>query len=75
MPKKKYLVDITAEERTTLEHLLRGGMVGTRQLRRARILLKADEGLSDETKKFSDPHFRISEEVFLSSLLVKKFGE
>ena len=48
MPKKKYLVDLSAEERTTLEQLLRRGKAGTRKLTRARILLKADDGLSDE---------------------------
>jgi transposase len=48
MPKKKYCVDLSVEERTTLEQLLRRGKAGTRKLTRARILLKADDGLSDE---------------------------
>ena len=48
MPKKKYRVALSAEERTTLEQLLRRGKAGTRKLTRARILLKADEGLRDE---------------------------
>jgi len=48
MPKKKYIVDLSAEERTTLEELLRGGQAGSRKLTRARILLKADDGLTDE---------------------------
>jgi transposase len=48
MPKKKYRVDLSLEERTTLEQLLRSGKAGTRRLTRARILLKADDGLSDE---------------------------
>jgi transposase len=47
MPKKKYIVALSAEERTTLEHLLRRGKAATRKLTRARILLKADEGRSD----------------------------
>src|SRR5215471_181235 len=47
MPKKKYVVDLSAEERATLEHLLRGGKTGARKLTRARILLKAADGLSD----------------------------
>jgi transposase len=47
MPKKKYIVDLTAEERTTLEHILRRGKTGARKLTRARILLKAAAGLSD----------------------------
>ena len=47
MPKKKYHVAWSAEERTTLEHLLRSGKAGARKLTRARILLKADDGWSD----------------------------
>jgi hypothetical protein len=41
MPKKKYVVDLSAEERATLEHLLRSGKTGARKLTRARMLLKA----------------------------------
>jgi transposase len=48
MPTKKYHVNLSAEERMTLEHLLRRGKAGTRMLTRARILLQADDGLSDE---------------------------
>ena len=48
MPKKKYVVDLTAEERTTLEQLLQKGKSRARKLTRARILLQADEGQTDE---------------------------
>ena len=48
MPKKKYVVDLSAEERTTLEHMLRSGKTGARKLTRAWILLKAADGLSDD---------------------------
>jgi transposase len=48
MPKKKYHVAVSGEERTTLEHLLRSGRAGARKLTRARILLKANAGWSDE---------------------------
>jgi transposase len=48
MPRKKYVVDLTAEERTTLEQLLQRGKSSARKLTRARILLQADEGLTDE---------------------------
>ena len=48
MPKKKYVVELTAEERSTLEQLLQRGKSSTRKLTRARILLQADEGLTDE---------------------------
>jgi transposase len=48
MPKKNYLGDLTAEERTTLEQLRQKGKSSARKLTRARILLQADEGLTDE---------------------------
>lgn len=48
MPKKKYVVDLTAEERKTLAHLVQRGKSSARTLTRARILLQADEGLTDE---------------------------
>ena len=48
MARKKYVVELTAEERSTVEHLLQKGKSSARKLTRARILLKADEGLEDE---------------------------
>jgi transposase len=48
MPKKKYLVTLTDEERTQLEQLLRGGITATRKVTRARVLLKAADGWRDE---------------------------
>ncbi len=48
MANKKYVVELTAEERTTLEQLLQRGKSRARKLTRARILLQADEGLTDE---------------------------
>jgi transposase len=48
MPTKKYRVNLSAKERITLEQLLRRGKAGPRKLTRARILLQADDGLSDE---------------------------
>jgi transposase len=48
MARKKYVVDLTAEERRTLEHLRQKGKSSARELVRARILLQADEGLTDE---------------------------
>jgi len=47
MPKSGNLSQ-AREERATLEQLLRRGKVGARKLMRARILLQADEGLTDE---------------------------
>lgn len=45
---KKYIVDLTSEERADLESRLRGGQMGVRKVKRIQILLKADEGWSDE---------------------------
>ena len=47
MPKKKYLVTLSDEERAPLEHLRHGGTHATRQVPRARMLLKAAEGWED----------------------------
>jgi transposase len=48
MPKKRYHVNLTDEEREALVGLTRKGKVSARKLTRARILLKADEGWKDE---------------------------
>jgi len=45
---KKYIVDLTTEERKDLESRLRGGEMGVRKVKRIQILLKADEGWVDE---------------------------
>lgn len=47
MPKKRYLVTLNAAEREHLEHLLHRGTHATRKVTRARILLKAAEGMED----------------------------
>ena len=47
MPTKRYVIDLTPEARGMLEQRWRRGHSGTRQLTRARILLKADAGLTD----------------------------
>jgi transposase len=44
----KYTVNLSESERAELQQLLRGGRVSARRLTRARVLLKADEGLTDE---------------------------
>jgi putative transposase len=43
----KYVVNLTADERATLEQFVRSGRASARRLARARVLLKADDGLSD----------------------------
>jgi transposase len=47
MPQKKCLINLNAEERQTLLDLTRKGNIKARQFKRAMILLKADEGLSE----------------------------
>lgn len=42
--KKKHIIRLTAEERTYLTERLAAGVDAARSLRRARILLKADQG-------------------------------
>ena len=48
VPKKKYIVDLTDAEREQLQQLLRSGKHPTRKVTRARILLKAADGCTDE---------------------------
>jgi transposase len=47
MPKKKYIVELEEEERKELIELTSKGKIGARKMKRAQILLKADEGLKD----------------------------
>lgn len=47
MPKKLYLINLNEEERQILQEMTRKGSIKARQMKRAMILLKADEGLSD----------------------------
>lgn len=48
MPKKLYNVKLSSAERNHLENLLSSGTEKVRKLTRARILLKADDGWTDE---------------------------
>ncbi len=48
MPKKKYLVDLSTEEREELRQLVRRGKHSSRKVTRARILLLAGDDASDE---------------------------
>ncbi len=48
MPQKKYLVDLTNLEKLELEKLLKGGQHQSRKLTRARILLLANDGKTDD---------------------------
>jgi hypothetical protein len=44
MPTKRYVVTLTADERTRMEALARSGKQSARTIIRARILLLADQG-------------------------------
>jgi transposase len=48
MPAKKYIVKLEAAERRQLLEMTRQGEIGARKMKRAQILLKADEGWKDE---------------------------
>jgi len=47
MPRKTYLINLSEDDRATLMEMTRKGSLKARQFKRAMILLKADEGLSD----------------------------
>jgi transposase len=47
MPAKKYIVELTGDERTKLEKLTSKGKRSARRIKRAQVLLKADEGWKD----------------------------
>jgi transposase len=47
MARKKYIVSLSNEERETLLEMTRKGEIKARKMKRAMILLKADEGTTD----------------------------
>ncbi len=47
MPRKKYMINLSEEERSDLVQLTHKGTIKARQFKRVMVLLKADEGLSD----------------------------
>ena len=52
--KKKYLVELSEQEREYLHKLISSGTAPARKLNRARILLKADVGKHAEAQALSD---------------------
>jgi transposase len=48
MPAKKYIVALSDEERAELQELTGKGKLSARKMKRAQILLKADEGWKDK---------------------------
>lgn len=49
MPQKRYVVDLTPDERRTVEAVIQKGKAAARTIRRAHTLLLAAEGHSDAT--------------------------
>lgn len=47
MPKKLYCIHLSEEEQQTLTEMTSKGKIKARQMKRAMVLLKANEGLSD----------------------------
>ncbi len=58
MPAKKYVVDLTPEERDRLGALLKRGKVGARVSARARILLHAADGAAVRHVNVGGRHHR-----------------
>jgi transposase len=48
MPAKKYIVELSDEERAELRDLTSKGSLSARKMKRSQILLKADEGWKDK---------------------------
>lgn len=48
MPAKRYFIKLTDEERTELRELTSKGKVSARKMKRAQILLQAEQGKKDE---------------------------
>jgi transposase len=48
MPKKRYIVSLSDEERQALRELLKKGQAPARRINRAHILLQAHEGATDQ---------------------------
>src|SRR5574341_1120646 len=48
MPSKMYLINLSAEARQRLLEMTRKGEIKARKFKRAMILLKADDGLTDQ---------------------------
>jgi len=68
MPRKKYIVTLTKEERSYLSQLVSAGKLSARSLARARILLKADA--SPLGPRWTDA--RIAEAVEVSTCTVER---
>lgn len=68
MPKRKYDVRLSAEERERLGGMVSGGSAPARVTTRARILLKADEGGSAPSPRWTDTRTAEALEVARSTV-------
>jgi hypothetical protein len=79
MSNKRYLVNLSDEERQSLEALTRKGTVKARQFKRALILFNADEGLTDPqimaAVKVSRPTVERTRKRFVEGGLDKALNE
>ena len=79
MPKKKYIVDLTDEERAELLALTAKGTVRARKMKRAQILLLADEGQTDaqimSALKVSRPCVERVRQRFVAGNLARALNE
>ena len=66
MPAKRYSVSLDRSQREVLKDMISSGKASARKLRRARILLKADE--SESGPAYSDKQIREAVEVSLSTI-------
>ncbi len=63
---KKYIVELTTEQRKELSHMVSTGKAAARELTHARILLKADQG--PEGPAWSDSQIQEALEVSASTV-------
>ena len=73
--RKKYVVELTKEERERLLKLIRSGEAPARMLNRARILLKADTGEHSEGEELALDDREIARMLETSSATVQRVRE
>ena len=66
MPKKKYIISLTAEERKQLEQLTKTGKAPAYKINHARILLKADT--NQDEGGWTDKHISQALDVSISTI-------
>ena len=71
MPKKKYIVSLTAPERNSLEQLTKKGKTAAYKMNHARILLKAD--INQEGGGWTDS--QISESLNIAHATIERIRQ